>query len=109
MKKGKLFLFLLLCLFQRMNAQVAVSATLGNPSGTHTSLKIAFDAINTGTYQGAITVNITSNIVETASAVLYGSGYLSLSSYSTITIKTVGGAYSITGNMPNGQALIVRS
>ena len=68
------------------SAQVDVTATGGNPAASYTTLKGAFDAINAGTHKGVITITITSNTTETASAVLNASG-VGASSYSGITIS----------------------
>ena len=70
---------------------IEVSATAGTPGPTgYTTLKGAFDAINTGTHQGSVAINVCANSHETASAVLNGSGSGS-SSYTDVTIHPVGG------------------
>ena len=46
-----------------------------NPgAGTFSTLKEAFDAINLGSYTGAITIDIVNNTTQTTSAVLNASG-----------------------------------
>ncbi len=81
---------------------VTVNSTLGVSYASYSTLKDAFDAINIGTHKGDITVNINSNITETASAVLYenkhnmGGGVKS--SYTSIHIFPTGNDLSITGN-----------
>ena len=73
-------LTLLLCSFLGYS-QVSVTATTGTTGPTaYTTVKAAFDAINAGTHTGSITVSITANTAETASAVLNGSGTGSASS-----------------------------
>ncbi|MCS3871327.1 hypothetical protein J3D55_004243 [Chryseobacterium ginsenosidimutans] len=67
------------------NAQISLTATAGTTTGTYTTLKGAFDAINAGTHQGAITINVTASTAETASAVLNGSG--GVVSYTSVLIK----------------------
>jgi len=67
-------------------AQVNVGAT------PYTTLKGAFDAINAGTHTGAITITITGNTIETASASLDSSGNGTGSNYTSITIQPSGGA-----------------
>ena len=52
----------------------------------YANLKAAFDAINAGTYIGGLTVKIKANTTETATAVLYQSGYNGTSNYSFVTI-----------------------
>lgn len=78
-------LFLVLSAVQSF-AQVNVGAT------PYTTLKGAFDAINTGIHTGAITITITGNTTETASASLDSSGNGTGSSYTSITIQPSGGA-----------------
>ena len=72
-------------------AQVNVTSTSGTSPVTYTTLKLAFDAVNAGTHTGVITIGISANTTETASAVLYASGTGS-SSYSRILITPEGGA-----------------
>lgn len=94
--------FLLLFSFGFMlttTAQVDVTASAGTTSGSYTTLKGAFDAINAGTHQGAISIAISGNTTETASAVLSASG-TGASAYTGITISPSGGAAStITGSI----------
>ncbi|MFZ4708194.1 MAG: hypothetical protein ACOYMF_19475, partial [Bacteroidales bacterium] len=79
---------------------VEVTATAGTVGPTlYTTLKAAFDKINDGTHQGAITIKINDNTTETASAVLNASG--GTSSYTSVNIyPTVTGLY-IGGNLPS--------
>jgi len=71
---------------------VTVTATAGNTGPVdYATLKLAFDAINAGTHQGAITVAILQNTTETASAVLNESGSGS-ASYTSVSIQPSGGA-----------------
>ncbi|MBX7046260.1 MAG: T9SS type A sorting domain-containing protein [Ignavibacteria bacterium] len=67
-------------------AQVNVGAT------PYTTLKAAFDAINVGTHTGAITITISGNTTETASAVLDSSGNGTGSNYTSVSIQPTGGA-----------------
>ncbi|MCX6241674.1 MAG: hypothetical protein NTX43_07720, partial [Bacteroidetes bacterium] len=59
-----------------VSSAVTVSATSGTLTGVYPTLKGAFDAINTGTHKGDITIRINSSTTESASAVLYHSGYI---------------------------------
>lgn len=68
-----------------IHAQVNVAATAGTTTGTYTTLKGAFDAINAGTHQGAINISITGNTTETATAVLNASG--GTTSYTSVVVK----------------------
>lgn len=79
------FLWLSLCMALLTNAQVNLSATGGVPNGTFTTLKGAFDAINAGTHTGDITISLTGNTTETASAVL-NSGSIAPAFYVSVTI-----------------------
>lgn len=72
-----------------LDAQISLTATAGTTTGTYTTLKGAFDAINAGTHQGAITINVTANTTETASAVLNASG--GTVSYTSVLIKPAAG------------------
>ncbi len=93
---------LLLFLMTRTFAQVDVTASGGTiPSASYLTLKEAFDSINSGAHQGVITIGISANTSEAASAVLNESG--GTASYSAITISpTGGGARTITGAITDG-------
>ncbi|MFM1963087.1 MAG: hypothetical protein RLZZ172_1932, partial [Bacteroidota bacterium] len=95
MKHAIIFLNLLFMGFGVARAQVTLTATSGTGSGTFTTLKEAFDAINAGTHQGTIVININESTSESASAVLNASGTGS-ASYSSVAI-TPSGARTITG------------
>ena len=71
-------------------AQVSVTASAGTPGPTsYTTLKSAFDAVNAGTHQGTVTISITGNTTETASAILNASG-LGAANYAAVNIGTSG-------------------
>ena len=72
----------ILSAFSQINV-TATSGTLGPTS--YTTLKAAFDAVNLGTHQGVITIQITASTTETATALLNYSG-LGSASYTSITI-----------------------
>ena len=76
---------------------VSVTATSGTLTGGYATLKAAFDAINLGTHQGAITVNINSSTTEAASAVLNASS--SPSNYTSVNIYPTLIGLSISGNL----------
>lgn len=99
MKKICLLLFTLLFV-SFTYAQVSITATSGTTGPTvYTTLKSAFDAVNSGTHKGVITITVNANTTETASAVLNASGSGS-SSYTSISIKpAAGAAVSVTGNI----------
>ena len=81
-------------------AQVTLTATSGTntTSGSFTTLKEAFDAINLGTHQGTIVININANTTESASAVLNASGSGS-ASYTGISIYPTTTGLSISGEL----------
>ena len=64
----------------------------------YANLGAAFTAINAGTHQGDITVDITGNTAEPASAVLNNSGAGS-ALYTSVLIRPNGGARTITGSI----------
>ena len=72
----KIYFLLIAVLFSVISqAQVSVTATAGTPGPTaYTTLKDAFDAINAGTHQGIITISLSGNTTETATAALNASG-----------------------------------
>ncbi|MDH6250933.1 hypothetical protein M2347_000660 [Chryseobacterium sp. H1D6B] len=80
------------------HAQVSIVATSGTAAGTYTTLKDAFDAVNSGTHQGSITMSITGNTTETATAALNASG--GTASYTSVVIKPAAGVTpTISGNI----------
>ncbi len=101
---SKRFLFTLICclgIFGSLMAQnVNVTGSTGPSAGTYPTLKAAFDAINAGTHQGAITVTIVLNTTEAATAVLNSSSVPSNYSSVTITAGGVGLPRIVTGNLP---------
>ncbi|GGD40832.1 invasin domain 3-containing protein [Muriicola marianensis] len=81
------------------SAQVQVTATAGTASGNYPTLKSAFDQINNGNHRGDITIEITSDLIETSTATLDHSGS-GPSNYSSILITPSGGATrTISGNL----------
>ena len=79
-------------------AQVDLTATGGVLSQSYTTLKGAFDAINVGTHTGAITIGISANTTETATASLNNSG-AGAASYTSVAIAPTGGARVISGSI----------
>lgn len=109
-KDIKLFyLFFLLFTFftgSKVIAQIDVVATGGTPTASYVTLKDTFDAINAGTHTSAITILLTGDTTETASAVLNASGSGS-TSYTSITISPSGGVTrTISGAIVAGSPLI---
>ncbi len=101
-----LILLALALLSWPVSAQVSVTATAGTPGPTsYTTLKGAFDAINAGTHQAAVSVSITGNTTETASAVINASGSGS-ANYTSVTIMPSGGAARMISGSVSSGALI---
>ena len=67
-------------------------------SSSYTTLKAAFDDINAGNKTGTITITVTGNTTETTSCILNSSGTGS-ANYSSITLSTSGGPWTISGNL----------
>lgn len=78
-------------------AQVSVTATAGTTGPTaYTTLKGAFDAVNAGAHQGAITISLSGNTTETATAALNASS--APASYTSVSV-TATTAVTISGNI----------
>ncbi len=76
-----------------------VTKTVGATGADYATLKLAFDAVNSGTLTGTITLQVIDNTTETVSAVLNASGtgsasYTTVIIYPTVTGKTISGAIS---------------
>jgi hypothetical protein len=100
------FVVVLLLMSGVVKGQVSLTATAGTTSGSFTTLKEAFDAINSGTHTGVIAITITANTTETAPAVLNASGSGS-ASYTSLSIQPSGGAArTISGAITAGSPLI---
>ena len=73
-----------------------VTKTVGATGADYATLKLAFDAVNSGTLTGTITLQVIDNTTETAAAVLNASGtgsasYTTVIIYPTVTNKTISG------------------
>ena len=100
--------FIALSLFASPSfAQVSVTATAGTVGPTaYTTVRGSFTAINAGTHQGAITIDITANTTEgTTPATLNSSGAGSAVYTSVLLRPTVDGV-SISGNPVTGFGVI---
>jgi len=84
-----------------LQAQVDLTATGGTTTGSFTTLKGAFDAINAGTHTGVISIEISGNTTETVTASLNASGSGG-ANYTSVSISPSGGAMrTISGNLSN--------
>ena len=79
-----------------LNAQT--TKTVGGAGANYATLKLAFDAINAGTINGVVILQITGSTTETASAILNSSGTGS-SNFSSLSIYPTGSNYTIGGNV----------
>ena len=70
-----------------IQAQVSVSASIGELSGVYPTLADAFSKLNDGTHKGSIVITITENLTEIASASLDSSGNPTGSSYTSVTLS----------------------
>lgn len=84
-----LFYLMAILVSSNFYSQINISATAGTATGTYTTLKGAFDAINAGTHQGAITISVTASTTETATASLNASG--GTASYTSVVLKPATG------------------
>lgn len=86
-------------------AQISVTATAGNSGpSNYTNLRLAFAAVNDGTHQGAITIDIISSpSADNNTAVLNASGSGS-ASYTSVLVQPEGstGSRSIIGTVNGG-------
>ncbi|MBX2979620.1 MAG: S-layer family protein [Flavobacteriales bacterium] len=86
-------------------AQISVTATAGNTGPTsYANLRLAFAAVNDGTHQGVVTIDITSSPgADNNTAVLNASGSGS-ANYTNLVIQPAGstGARSISGTVNAG-------
>lgn len=99
-KFSKRLLILFLAInFQTNFGQVTLTATSGTTTGSFTTLKEAFDAINTGIHKGVIEIKINASTTETASASLTASAPTSASApyYTSVTIYPTATGLSISG------------
>lgn len=96
--KNQLILLAFICLGYTLDAQISLTATAGTATGNYSTLKQSFDAVNAGTHRGTIIITLTGSTTETASAVLYQSGYNSISAYSSIKLQPAISGLSISGN-----------
>lgn len=81
----------------KVDAQVLVTATNGALSGTYTTLRVAFDSINTGFHRGDIIIEVSASTNEGAIPATLLSGDADPTSYSSIYIYPVADGVSISG------------
>ncbi|MBK7212208.1 MAG: T9SS type A sorting domain-containing protein [Bacteroidales bacterium] len=86
--------------FEARSENANATKTVGASGADYSTLKLAFDAINAGTINGDITLQIIGSTTETSSAVLNASGSGS-ASYSSVSIYPTSSGLSISGNLGN--------
>ena len=85
---------------------IEIEATAGTTGPTpYATLTLAVAAINAGTHQGAINIEVCGNSTEAAAVVLNGSG-AGAASYTSILLQPNVDAVSITGPTVTGRGLI---
>ena len=102
-----LVLFFSVFIGQKMSAQVDITATVGTPTSSYTTLNAAFTAINSGTHQGVIGISITGDTNEGATTALLNASGSGSALYSAITISPSGGVTrTISGATTAGAPMI---
>lgn len=103
----KVYLLLLaVLLMTAVKAQVSVTATAGTTGPTsYTNLSSAFAAINAGTHQGAITVDISASFTDAAVAVLNSSGAGS-ATYTSVLVRPSADNVTISYAAASGRGVI---
>ena len=88
-------------------AQVSVTATAGTVGPTaYTTVKLAFDAVNAGTHQGAVTVSISANTTEGTTPATLNSSGAGAASYTSVLVQPVADGVSVSGNPVTGFGVI---
>src|ERR1700749_2826228 len=87
MKKIYLLLLAMFSFAAITNAQISVTATAGTTGPTpYTTLKLAFDAINSGVHQGAIIIDVTASTTEGATPATLNSTGAGSAVYTSVLI-----------------------
>ena len=84
---------------------VTVTASAGAPSGTYATLTLAIAAVNDGTHQGNVVINVNQTTSEPGTIVLNGSG-AGAASYTSLLIRPTGDAITVAGASVQGRGLI---
>lgn len=86
---------------------VTVTATAGTTGPTdYGTLKLAFDAINAGTHQGAITVSIVASTTEGATPAVLNSSGAGSALYTSVLIQPTNDGVTVDGTAPTGRGVI---
>jgi len=76
----------LLLFVHSLSAQISLTSTGGATTGSYTTLKAAFDAINSGTHTGDILIKVEGSTTETATCRLDSSGVSTGANYTSVLI-----------------------
>ncbi|MDL1949233.1 DUF11 domain-containing protein, partial [Acidobacteria bacterium ACD] len=85
---------------------VNVTATAGTPAATYATLKGAFDAINAGTHQGAISIDIAVSTTEGTTPATLNSSGAGPALYTSVVIYPSADGVSVSGNPAQGFGVI---
>ena len=105
MKKLYIFCFVFFAFINlsKLNAQVTVNCTGGTLlTGTYTTLKGAFDAINAGTHKGDINIDISANTNEGTTPATLNSSDADPTGYNFVFIQPVADNITVSGNPATG-------
>jgi hypothetical protein len=102
---GMLVFFILAFSISALAQNVNVTATAGTLNATYPTLTDAFNAVNAGTHQGAITMDIIANTTEPGPAVL-NSNAAAPAAYTSVLIRPTVDGVTISGATASGRGLI---
>lgn len=94
---------IILCIILSLAVNIGVYSQVQIGTSTYSTLKAAFDAVNSGLHTGNITILITGNTTETQTAVL------SAGNFTSLTIRPSGGSRTISGNIDGNLIEIYKS
>ncbi len=85
---------------------VNVTATAGTANATYTTLTAAFNAVNAGTHQGTITIEIALSTTEGVTPAVLNSSGAGSASYTSILIRPSADGVTVAGTTPTGRGVI---
>lgn len=87
-------------------SQIDVIATAGTLNASYANIKLAFDAVNAGTHQGDITINVVSNGTDAAAPAVLNSGDAAPASYTSVLIRPTNDGVIISSTTVGGRGVI---
>ncbi|MEI6347430.1 MAG: hypothetical protein WCP69_05745 [Bacteroidota bacterium] len=84
--------------FEGPVVNITNARTVGTHGANYATLKLAFDAINSGAITGSITLQVIDNTIETSKAVLNANGHGN-ANYTTVYIYPINSGFTINGNL----------